>query len=153
MTTTFCKFVLTCVLVTAATGAWAAPRDHHNRDRDDDRSWQHHDDDRRGDREQWRRDRDWQRQRDWAWQRQQEAELRRRADHHPYYNPGHYPPRYGYRNRWERGHRYNGPVYVVQDYGYYHLRRPPYGYHWVQADNRYLLVAIATGLILDIASR
>jgi Ni/Co efflux regulator RcnB len=39
----------------------------------------------------------------------------------------------------------------VRDYGYYRLRPPPRGYHWVRADNDYLLVAIATGVILDIA--
>lgn len=56
-------------------------------------------------------------------------------------------------HRWERGRRYGGPVYVVRDYGYYHLRRPPRGYHWVRGDaDNYLLVAIATGIILDIAT-
>jgi Ni/Co efflux regulator RcnB len=64
-----------------------------------------------------------------------------------------YPaPRYVVRHeRWERGHRYRGPNYVVSNYGYYRLRPPPRGYHWVRANNDYLLVAIATGVILDIA--
>lgn len=53
--------------------------------------------------------------------------------------------------RWERGHRYYGPNYVVRDYGHYRLRPPPRGYHWVRANNDYLLVAVATGVILDIA--
>jgi Ni/Co efflux regulator RcnB len=61
-------------------------------------------------------------------------------------------PRYVVRHdRWARGHRYRGPNYVVRDYGYYRLRPPPRGYHWVRANNDYLLVAIATGVILDIA--
>jgi Ni/Co efflux regulator RcnB len=30
------------------------------------------------------------------------------------------------------------------------LRTPPRGYHWVQADDRYVLAAIATGVIADI---
>ena len=55
--------------------------------------------------------------------------------------------------RWVRGHRYYGPSYVVRDYGYYRLRPPPYGYHWVRADNDFLLVAITTGIILDLALR
>ncbi len=69
--------------------------------------------------------------------------------------------RYGYRNgprhdhhpRWQRGHRYYGPTYVVRDYGHYRLRPPPRGYHWVRANNDYLLVAVATGIILDYALR
>jgi Ni/Co efflux regulator RcnB len=60
-------------------------------------------------------------------------------------------PRYYGGHRWERGHRYYGPTYVVRNYGYYRLRPPPRGYHWVRADNDYLLVAIATGVILDMA--
>jgi Ni/Co efflux regulator RcnB len=53
-------------------------------------------------------------------------------------------------HRWERGHRYDGPIYVVHDYGRYRLRPPPRGYHWVRDDDgQYLLVAIATGVILD----
>lgn len=57
------------------------------------------------------------------------------------------------RHHWERGHRYTGPVYVVRDYGRYRLRPPPRGYHWVRDnDNDLLLVAITTGIILDIAS-
>jgi hypothetical protein len=40
---------------------------------------------------------------------------------------------------------------VVHDYGHYRLRPPPRGYHWVRADNDYLLVGIATGIILDMA--
>ncbi len=66
-----------------------------------------------------------------------------------YYHAG--PRYYGHPHHWERGHRYYGPTYVVRNYGYYRLRPPPYGYHWVRADNGYLLVAIATGVILDMA--
>ena len=55
--------------------------------------------------------------------------------------------------RWERGYRYGGPIYVMHDYHHYHLRQPPRGYGWVRADNNYLLVALATGLILDVALR
>lgn len=74
-----------------------------------------------------------------------------RDDHRRY---GYYPagPRhYGPPRHWERGHRYNGPTYVVRNYGNYRLRPPPRGYHWVRANNDYLLVAIATGIILDVA--
>ncbi|MBD8872212.1 RcnB family protein [Rhodanobacter sp. DHB23] len=61
-------------------------------------------------------------------------------------------PRHGHDRHWERGHRYGGPIYVVQDYGRYRLRPPPHGYGWVRAENNdYLLVALATGIILDVA--
>jgi Ni/Co efflux regulator RcnB len=53
-------------------------------------------------------------------------------------------------HRWERGHRYDGPVYVVHDYREYRLRPPPRGYHWVRSDDgQYLLIGIATGIIQD----
>jgi Ni/Co efflux regulator RcnB len=74
----------------------------------------------------------------------------RRGQGHGYADR-HHDGRYGHHPRWERGHRYYGPTYVVRDYGYYRLRQPPRGYHWVRANNDYLLVAIATGIILDIA--
>lgn len=86
-------------------------------------------------------------------------DYRRHDDRRYGYSYGHAPryryahaPRYVVRHdRWARGHYYRGPNYVVRDYGYYRLRQPPRGYHWVRANNDYLLVAIATGVILDIA--
>lgn len=69
-----------------------------------------------------------------------------RHDYRPVY------PRYRH-TRWVRGHRYHGPTYVVSNYGYYQLRQPPRGYHWVRANNDFLLVAITTGIILDLALR
>ncbi|HEY0199126.1 MAG TPA: RcnB family protein [Rhodanobacter sp.] len=81
--------------------------------------------------------------------------IHRGHDYRPaprYYGHGGYGrPGYG-RGHWERGHRYYGPTYVVRNYGYYRLRPPPYGYRWVRADNDFLLVAITTGIILDIAT-
>lgn len=63
----------------------------------------------------------------------------------------HKAPPYG----WARGHRYRdhyrGPVYVVHNYGHYHLRQPPHGHHWIRDDRgNLLLVAIATGIIADL---
>jgi Ni/Co efflux regulator RcnB len=53
-------------------------------------------------------------------------------------------------HHWERGHRYDGRIVVVHEYERVHLRPPPRGYHWVRDDNNdYVLVAIATGIILD----
>jgi len=71
------------------------------------------------------------------------------------------PPRtYGYDNpqnehrhrHWQRG-QYMSPyarTYVVYDYGRYRLRPPPRGFVWVRADNDYLLVASATGVVFDV---
>ena len=72
--------------------------------------------------------------------------------HQAYYRPGPPPSRY---YGWAPGHRYRdyygGPVYVVNDYGRYHVRRPPYGYHWVRDDaGNLLMVAIASGIIADL---
>jgi len=62
---------------------------------------------------------------------------------------GRYEP--GYR-AWRRGDRlpsYYRSSYRDVDWRYYHLRQPPRGYHWVRDDRgEYLLVAIATGVIL-----
>lgn len=68
------------------------------------------------------------------------------------------PPAYGYYRghpHWTRGARYYdrgyGPTYVVNDYRYYGLRPPPYGYRWRRDDRGdFLLVAIATGIIVDL---
>ncbi|MEO7068293.1 MAG: RcnB family protein [Rhodanobacter sp.] len=82
---------------------------------------------------------------------------RRYDNHHRYDNRRHVVyrdrPHYSHRHRWQRGHRYYGPTYVVRDYRHYRLRQPPRGYRWVQSNNDYLLVAVATGIILDIALR
>jgi Ni/Co efflux regulator RcnB len=76
---------------------------------------------------------------------------------HGYYRPapryyGRPGPYYGH-GHWARGHYYGGPRYYVDNWDYYHLRRPPYGYRWVRSDSDFLLVAVATGIILDMAIR
>ncbi len=38
----------------------------------------------------------------------------------------------------------------VRDYRRYRLAPPPRGYHWVRADNDYLLVGVATSVITSI---
>jgi Ni/Co efflux regulator RcnB len=40
--------------------------------------------------------------------------------------------------------------YVVDDWRGHHLSAPPRGYHWVQTGSDYVLVAIATGVILQL---
>ena len=117
--------------------------------------WDHgdrhgHHDDRRDDRRDWRDDR-----RDWRDDRRDSRQGYREGYRDADYRPGPPPhaPAWGY--RYSRGARYydayRGPVYVVQRYPDYHLRRPPPGYHWVRDDRgNFLMVAIATGIIADI---
>ncbi len=54
---------------------------------------------------------------------------------------------------WARGQRlpseYRTRGHYV-DYRRHHLRAPPRGYQWVQVDNNYVMVALATGLIASI---
>jgi Ni/Co efflux regulator RcnB len=59
-------------------------------------------------------------------------------------------------HNWARGQRL--PTAYYQDRGHYvdyrshHLRRPPHGYQWVQADNNYALVALTTGVIASLVA-
>lgn len=46
--------------------------------------------------------------------------------------------------------RYRERVYVVHDWGHYHLHRPPHGHVWVRVGGDYVLMAIATGIIASI---
>jgi Ni/Co efflux regulator RcnB len=64
----------------------------------------------------------------------------------PGYRPGFTP--------WRRGSFLppNYQNYVVGEYERFHLRRPPYGYHWVQVGGEFLLVSASTGLIFDIVT-
>lgn len=74
-----------------------------------------------------------------------------------------YAPGYGYRpidrryhgaNYWRRGayvpSAYRG--YYVQDPYYYGLAPAPRGYRWVYADNNFVLMALATGLIAQVVA-
>jgi len=46
--------------------------------------------------------------------------------------------------------QYRNSQYVVNDWRGHHLSAPPRGYHWVQTGGDYVLVAIATGVILQL---
>ena len=118
---------MTTLLAFGATApAFAAGDRDHDRGRHgwDDRGHGHDRHDRRNDRREWRDDR-----------RHYNAGYRegyRDARHNDrrYYAP---PPRVVYRPYgFERGYRYSnyygGPVYVVNDYDRYHVRRPPHGH-------------------------
>ena len=45
---------------------------------------------------------------------------------------------------------YRNRQYVVDDWRGHRLSAPPRGYHWVQTGGDYMLVAIATGVILQL---
>jgi Ni/Co efflux regulator RcnB len=139
----------------AAAPAFADSRGH---DRDhrgwDDRGRGHDRDrgghrDRRDDRREWRDDR-----RHYSSGYREGYRDARRNDR--YYAP---PRQVVYRNGpphgWARGHDYRrgyrGPVYVVNDYDRYDLRRPPRGHQWIRDDRgNMLMVAIASGIIADL---
>jgi Ni/Co efflux regulator RcnB len=57
---------------------------------------------------------------------------------HNYYRGQRLPAEYRHRH------------YVVNDWRGHHLSAPPRGHHWVQSGSDYLLVAIATGVILQL---
>jgi Ni/Co efflux regulator RcnB len=58
------------------------------------------------------------------------------------------------RRIWSCGDRlpdeYRLDRYVVSDWQSHKLGKSQYGYHWVRADNRYVLASISTGVIADI---
>jgi Ni/Co efflux regulator RcnB len=60
----------------------------------------------------------------------------------------------GPEHAWHRGDRlpieYRRHDYVVDDWRAHRLSAPPRGYHWVQVGGDYVLVAIATGVILEL---
>ncbi|MBP6801054.1 hypothetical protein ETQ85_16015 [Zoogloea oleivorans] len=93
-------------------------------------------------------------------------ERREQRDYRDYRNQrGNRPPPQAYREdrrgpgagpqrNFYRGDRlpseYRHRNYVVNDWRGHRLSPPPRGYHWVQAGGDYVLVAIATGVILQI---
>lgn len=68
-----------------------------------------------------------------------------------------YAPGYGY-HPVQRGYGWRKGAYVprayrgyyVQDPYYYGLSAPPRGYRWVYADNNFVLMSLATGLIAQV---
>ncbi len=117
--------------------------------------------DRRGD---WREDR-----RDWRDHRRDDRRAERwdQRRHNGYYLNGRFyrgaPPAWAYHRHdfrpayqsWRRGDRlpsYYRSHYRQVDWRRANLRQPPRGYHYVRDDNtgEYLLVGIATGVILSI---
>ena len=72
--------------------------------------------------------------------------------HQDHHGDGH-PP--GKHRGWHKGEKievvYLQPRYHVEDYRHYHLAPPPRGHRWVRTDDgKFILVAVATGIIADI---
>ncbi len=59
-------------------------------------------------------------------------------------------PEHNYRRGDRLPMQYRHRQYVVDDWRGHHLNAPPRGYHWVQTGTDYVLVAIATGVILQL---
>ena len=129
-------------------------RRHHRRG-DDDRRWR--EDDRHG------RDRHWHdRSYDGRWddhRRWREpprgSYYDRDRDSRHWYRDRHGWSPYDRRvHRWKRGARLPPPYltgrYVLRDYGYYRLRPPPRGAHWVRVGPDLVLASIATGIVIDV---
>ncbi|MFC4526055.1 RcnB family protein [Dyella halodurans] len=141
--------VLVALSLLVSSGAVLADHDHDDQGHDRGHGYaEHHDrddhrdrDDRRGgyDRDYRRGGGDWDHHRD---DRRYYGVRYDRADRY-YAGPRH----------WERGVRYDGPMYIVNDYVDYRLAPPPYGYRWVRDDRSYVLVSIGDNMILDVAIR
>lgn len=73
---------------------------------------------------------------------------------HRRYDRGRYTRGAGPDHRFHRGDRlpweYRNRTYVVDDWRGHRLSAPPRGYHWVQMGADYVLVAVATGLIVQL---
>lgn len=74
----------------------------------------------------------------------------RRHAHHDK-GPHRGPPAHARANGhdYHRGDRYRGDGYVV-DYRRYHLAPPPRGHEWRRDGDKYLMVAVATGIIASV---
>lgn len=59
--------------------------------------------------------------------------------------------------RWQQGHRFDRKqrhvVIRQRDYRRHNLRKPSRGQQWVQVDNDFLLVSVATGVIASFLTR
>ena len=104
----------------SAFGQGRDDRDDRGRDRHAERDWRH---DQRADRGE---------------RREERRDERGAGPYHQFHRGDRLPREYRHRN------------YVVDDWREHHLSAPPRGYHWVQTGEDYVLVAIATGVILQL---
>jgi Ni/Co efflux regulator RcnB len=114
------------VALTIATGPLAFAQGNSNRDRD-------RNDGRQSDRRDARDNRGFGRSHE-----QERSKGRGAGPNQEYYRGDRLPAEYRHRN------------YVVNDWRGHNLSAPPRGYQWVQSGSDYILVAIATGIILQL---
>ena len=117
-----CAVAAACLSMSSLSFAQGQGRDRGDRDRDGRQGQNHRDNDRRG-------------------------------NHAG--NRGYDQPHYGARgSEWRRGghvpHQYRSKQYVVNDWRGHRLNAPPRGHQWVQVGGDYVLVAIATGVIVQL---
>jgi len=141
------RFAVAAIAVSLLGASVAMADGHDDHDRDGRGNWSgehRHDwreEGRDYDADRWQGRRGWERDSDWRGGRFH--------DDRYFHHWGHYE------HVWHRGERlspaYYAPSYVVRDYSAYRLREPPYGCRWVRVDNNFVLAAIATGVVLDVA--
>lgn len=125
------------VMLMFASGSVLAQDHDHDHGHDHDRQDQRHDDHDHGHHDD-RHDRD-DRHDNRRYEQVRYTNWHDRGRHEGWYRRGGYLP-VEYRTR-----------YVVTDWRHDRLREPPRGYHWVRSDNGdFLLVAVATGVIVDL---
>jgi Ni/Co efflux regulator RcnB len=73
-----------------------------------------------------------------------------RPDHNDYQDERGAGPNHDFRRGDRLPREYRSRQYVVDDWRGHRLSAPPRGYHWVQAGGDYVLVAITTGVILQL---
>lgn len=155
-------------VVAAPLAASAQPHgDRHEGWEDRHDRWEHRRDrweDRRERREERRERREerWEHRQEWRYDRARPETWRHRREWRNYHGvrPGYwYAPGYGYyrtyphwRDGWRRGAHVPPPYrhFYVQDWRYYGLRPPHPGHHWIYLDGHFVLMAAATGLIVDV---
>jgi Ni/Co efflux regulator RcnB len=147
------KLVLALAAIAAAAAgmpSWAQERGYHNDtsgryDVRDERHEGRYDRDnryQRGDRVQADR-----RNEEWSDGRRSEGGWGRSSDFHSGYDG--YGPDHNMRRGDRLPNRYRSHQYVVDNWRAHHLSAPPRGHHWVQVGADYVLVAAATGLIVN----
>jgi Ni/Co efflux regulator RcnB len=116
----------------AMGGSAFAQGDGHQQERNTQRQ------DQRGDRQQAQRKVQQQQQQRGNQQRDEHRDARGAGPDHEFHRGDRLPPEYRHRS------------YVVDDWRGHRLSAPPRGYHWVQVGGDYVLVAIATGVIMQL---
>jgi Ni/Co efflux regulator RcnB len=160
MSKKFLMPALVAAMLASSMAAMAQDRDYHHdgdsnwqqqRDeryqRNDDR-YQHNDDRYQGNDDRYHRNelREQRRERDRRY-REQQGGWGRTADFNSGYDG--YGPDHDMHRGQRLPSRYRTHQYVVDNWRVHHLSRPPRGQHWVQVGADYVLVAAATGLIVQ----